>query len=264
MSVINPISSNIFNAEFLNSPAAAVAAWISIIGTLITVITIIFRALFRYRKSHNKILKKAGVPAFALNFFIFTIPVKSLPATGWPEKILAGALLVIFLGGSGYFSPELILASKTPDGSALWNWESTNENFYISKLRATEATITSPPKWTLKASDCDLASAKISYDTKFITAEHATQLCNLMLVSPEKERLEKSIINFKKNRMIIFLISGVIAFYFSWMILGLILSLIYSQKVRRYILAEQRKAIHCAHGEFRAEGIYAIYQELER
>lgn len=58
MSVINPISSNIFNAEFLNSPAAAVAAWISIIGTLITVITIIVRALFRYRKSHNKILKK--------------------------------------------------------------------------------------------------------------------------------------------------------------------------------------------------------------
>jgi hypothetical protein len=64
--------------------------------------------------------------------------------------------------------------------------------------------------------------------------------------------------------MIIFVIAGVIAFYFSWMILGLILSLIYSQKVRRYILAEQRKAIHCAHGEFRAEGIYAIYQELER
>jgi hypothetical protein len=264
VSVINPISSNIFSAEFLNSPAAAFAAWVSIIGTFITVLTIIVRALFRYRKSHNEILKKAGVPAFALNFFTFTIPLKNLPARGWPEKIFAGALLVIFLGGSGYLSPELILVSRTPDGSALWNWESTNESFYISKLQATEATITSPPKWILKASDCDSASAKISYDAKFISAEHATQLCNLMLISPEKDRLEKSLKNFKKNRMAIFLLSGVIALYFSWMILSLILSIIYSQKVRRYILTEQKKAIHCAYGEFKEEGIYAIYRELDR
>ena len=34
MSVMNPISSNIFNAEFLNTPAAALAAWISIIGAV--------------------------------------------------------------------------------------------------------------------------------------------------------------------------------------------------------------------------------------
>ena len=37
MSVMNPISSNIFNAEFLNTPAAALAAWISIIGAVMTI-----------------------------------------------------------------------------------------------------------------------------------------------------------------------------------------------------------------------------------
>ena len=41
MSVMNPISSNIFNAEFLNTPAAALAAWISIIGAVITLVTIV-------------------------------------------------------------------------------------------------------------------------------------------------------------------------------------------------------------------------------
>ncbi len=264
MSVINPISLNIFNAEFLSTPAASIAAWLSIIVTVFTVIAVRLRALFRYRKAHNEILKKAGVPAFVLNFFTFSIPLKSLPRVQWPERIFLGALIIVFLSGISSLSPELILATRTPNGSALWNWESTNESFYISKIRATEARITSPPRWTLKASDCALESAKISYDKKLISAEHAKQLCNLMLASPEKERLEKSLKNSKNNRMIIFLLSGVITFYFTWMILGFTLSLIYSQKVRRYILAEQKKAIHCVHGEFETKGIYAIYQELDR
>ncbi len=71
MSVMNPISSNIFNAEFLNTPAAALAAWISIIGAVITLVTIVIRALFKYRKSHDVILKKSGIPAFILNFFSY-------------------------------------------------------------------------------------------------------------------------------------------------------------------------------------------------
>ncbi|MEL9830642.1 hypothetical protein J4X05_20720, partial [Escherichia coli] len=76
MSVMNPISSNIFNAEFLNTPAAALAAWISIIGAVITLVTIVIRALFKYRKSQNVIMKKTGIPAFILNFSLIKISLK--------------------------------------------------------------------------------------------------------------------------------------------------------------------------------------------
>ena len=76
MSAINPISSNIFNAEFLNTPAAAIAAWISIFGAVIALATIVIRALFKYRKSHDVILKKSGIPAFVLNFFFLKISLK--------------------------------------------------------------------------------------------------------------------------------------------------------------------------------------------
>lgn len=86
MSVMNPISSNIFNAEFLNTPAAALAAWISIIGAVITLVTIVIRALFKYRKSHDVILKKSGIPAFILNFFLIRISLKRLPTITWAEK----------------------------------------------------------------------------------------------------------------------------------------------------------------------------------
>ena len=95
MSVINPISSNIFNAELLNSPAAALAAWISIFGAVITLLTIVARALFKYRRSHDLILKKSGIPAFLLNFFFIRISLKRLPTITWVEKTVT--ILFCFL-----------------------------------------------------------------------------------------------------------------------------------------------------------------------
>lgn len=96
MSVINPISSNIFNAEFLNSPAASLAAWLSIFGAAITLATIVIRALFKYRKSHNVILKKSGIPAFVLNFFLIRISLKGLPTITWAEKTVTILFSLIF------------------------------------------------------------------------------------------------------------------------------------------------------------------------
>lgn len=96
MSVINPISSNIFNAELLNSPAAALAAWISIFGAVITLLTIVARALFKYRRSHDLILKKSGIPAFVLNFFFIRISLKKLPTITWVEKTVTILFSLLF------------------------------------------------------------------------------------------------------------------------------------------------------------------------
>lgn len=96
MSVMNPISSNIFNAEFLNTPAAALAAWISIIGAIITLVTIVIRALFKYRQSHDVILKKSGIPAFILNFFLIRISLKRLPTITWAEKSITVLFSLLF------------------------------------------------------------------------------------------------------------------------------------------------------------------------
>lgn len=103
MSVINPISSNIFNAEFLNSPAASLAAWLSIFGAAITLATIVIRALFKYRKSHDVILKKSGIPAFVLNFFLIRISLKRLPTITWAEKTVTILFSLIFFVLDLYF-----------------------------------------------------------------------------------------------------------------------------------------------------------------
>ena len=48
-----------------------------------------------------------------------------------------------------------------------------------------------------------------------------------------------------------------------WLLLGFIFTIHYTKKVRKFILTEQKKAIYCAHGDFTASGVYAIYRELE-
>lgn len=97
MSVMNLISFNIFNAEFLNTLAAALAAWIFIIGAVITLVTIVIRALFKYRKFYDVILKKLGILAFILNFFFIRILLKRLLTITWAEKLITVFFLLFFL-----------------------------------------------------------------------------------------------------------------------------------------------------------------------
>lgn len=128
---MNPISSNIFNAEFLNTPAAALAAWISIIGAVITLVTIVIRALFKYRKSHDVILKKSGIPAFILNFFLIKISLKRLPTITWAEN--HSRFYFRFFVCNLSFGPVFIQAIRTPPNSTLLYWIKSGESFYMSK-----------------------------------------------------------------------------------------------------------------------------------
>lgn len=263
MSVINPISSNIFNAEFLNSPAAALAAWISIFGAVITFVTIVARALLKYRKSHDVILKKSGIPAFVLNFFLIRISLKTLPTITWAEKSITILFSLIFLFSLYIFGPALIQTIKTPPNNTLLYWKSSGESFYISNKLATAATILSPPAWEIFKDDC-LQPSSNTEKYKSLTIEHKEDLCRLLTTDEGKIYIDESIKKFIKEKFFIYSFAPTTMFILLWISLGLMLTIHYSKKVRKYILTEQKKAIHWANGEFKAEGIYEIYQELDR
>ncbi|MEM0653031.1 DUF6216 family protein [Klebsiella huaxiensis] len=264
MSVINPISSNIFNAEFLNSPAAALAAWISIFGAVITLVTIVARALLKYRKSHDVILKKSGIPAFVLNFFLIRISLKTLPTITWAEKSITILFSLIFLFSLYIFGPALIQTIKTPPNNTILYWKSSGESFYISNKLATAATILSPPGWKIFKDDCLQPSSTNTEKYKSLTIEHKEALCRLLTTDEGKIYIDESVKKFIKEKFFIYSFAPTTMFILLWISLGLILTIHYSKKVRKYILTEQKNAIHWANGEFKAEGIYAIYQELDR
>ncbi|EJC0214624.1 hypothetical protein MXZ45_004731 [Salmonella enterica] len=264
MNVINPISSNIFNAEFLNSPAAALAAWISIFGAAITLVTIVIRALFKYRKSHDLILKKSGTPAFILNFFLIRISLKRLPTITWAEKSIAILLSLLFLCAIYIFGPVFIQTIRTPPNSTLLYWIKSGESFYISNKLATEATILASPDWEISKDDCEQSSPASSEKYKSLTIERKEVLCKLLTTDEGNIYIDKAVKNFVKDKFFIYSFAPISTFTLLWFSLGFMLTIHYSKKVRKHILTEQKSAIYWANGEFKAEGIYSIYHELER
>lgn len=264
MSAINPISSNIFNAEFLNTPAAAIAAWISIFGAVIALVTIVMRALFKYRKSHDVILKKSGIPAFVLNFFFLKISLKKLPTITWAEKTITILFSLLFLYAIYIFGPALIQTIKTPPNNTLLYWKSSGEAFYISNKLASAATILSAPDWIISKDDCAQPSSTSAEKYKSLTIEHKEVLCKLLTTDEGNVYIDTSVKKFVKDKFFIYSLPPIIIFTLLWLSLGFMLTIHYSKKVRKYILTEQKSAIHWANGEFKAEGIYSIYQELER
>lgn len=264
MSAINPISSNIFNAEFLNSPAAALAAWLSIFGAAITLVTIVIRALFKYRKSHDVILKKSGIPAFVLNFFLIRISLKRLPTITWAEKTVTMLFSIIFLYSIYLFGPAFIKTIKTPPNNTLLYWKSSGESFYISNKLATAATILATPNWEISKDDCVQPASANAEKYKSLTIEHKEDLCKLLTTEEGKVYIDKSVKKFVKDKFFIYSITPTTIFILFWLSLGFMLTIHYSKKARKYILTEQKNAIHWVNGEFKAEGIYAIYQELDR
>lgn len=264
MSVANPVTSNIFSAELLSTPAAAAAAWLSIFGAAITLVIIVIRALFKYRKSHDVILKKSGIPAFVLNFFLIRISLKKLPTITWADKTAAILFSLVFLYSVYLFGPALIQTIKAPPNNTLLYWKSSGEPFYISNDMAIAATILSTPNWKISKDDCMQPSAASAEKYKSLTIEHKENLCKLLTTDEGKTYIDKSVKKFIKDKLFIYSLTPMTMFILLWLSLGLMLTIHYSKKVRKYILTQQKNAIHWANGEFKAEGIYAIYQELDR
>ncbi len=263
MSVINPISPNIFNAEFLNSPAAAVAAWLSIAGVVITLVTMILRALFKYRKSHDEVLKKSGIPPFVLNFFLIQISLKKLPAVSWIEKFTTVVFWLIFLMSAYFFGSALIQTTKTPPEYTLLYWKNSGESFFMSNKVATEATVFSVPAWEISKDDCMQTLPTNIEKYNALTIDHKEVICRLLTTDEGKAYVKNSVKRFVKDKLFIYSIIPTIILFLLWISSSLVLTNYYSKRVRKYILTEQKNAIQWVKGEFKVEGVYLIYQELE-
>jgi hypothetical protein len=119
------------------------------------------------------------------------------------------------------------------------------------------------PRWTVTANDCQANKAPTKNTASVLDREYRDDLCRLLTTAEGKEYLEESIKNFEKDKIFTYSSIFIIEFMLLWLLLGFMLMIHYTNKVRHFILLEQQKAIHCVQGSFAATGIYAIYQELE-
>ena len=75
-------------SEFSGAPLSTTVAALTVLAFLFQPLRKAVNGIFKYKKGHGSVLKNAGVPPFILNFFAISIPLKKLPSTGWPEKLI--------------------------------------------------------------------------------------------------------------------------------------------------------------------------------
>ncbi|MDI0345089.1 DUF6216 family protein [Raoultella ornithinolytica] len=250
-------------SEFSGAPLSTTVAALTVLAFLFQPLRKAVNGIFKYKKGHGSVLKNAGVPPFILNFFAISIPLKKLPSTGWPEKLITLLFSALFAWSSWYFVPPLVQTFTAPPDTALLIWKKSGDRFYISRTAATEATLLTPPRWTVTANDCQANKAPTKNTASVLDREYRDDLCRLLTTAEGKEYLEESIKNFEKDKIFTYSSIFIIEFMLLWLLLGFMLMIHYTNKVRHFILLEQQKAINCVQGSFAATGIYAIYQELE-
>lgn len=257
-----PSDFTMFVSEFSGAPLSTTVAALTVLAFLFQPLRKAVNGIFKYKKGHSIVLKNAGVPPFILNFFAISIPLKKLPSTGRPEKLITLLFSAIFGWSLWYFVPPLIQTITAPPDTALLIWKKSGDRFYVSKTTATEATVLAAPRWTISANDCQANTAPPKNTASVLDREYRHDLCRLLTTAEGKEYLEESIKNFNKEIMITYSFIFIIEFMLLWLMSGFWLMIHYINKVRRFILLEQQKAIHCVQGNFAPTGIYAIYQEL--
>ena len=252
-----------FLSEFSSAPLSTTVAILTISAFLSRSLYKALNGIFKYRKGHSSVLKHAGVPPFILNFFAIAIPLKKLPSIGRPEKLITVFFAIIFACSLWYSVPALIQTFNAPPDSALLIWKKSGDRFYVSKTAAREATVFSPPKWTLAVEDCKSDNPPANNTSGHLDREYYRDLCRLFTTAEGQDYLDESIKKFKKERMLIYPVIFIIEFMLLWLLSGFLFTIYYTNKVRRFILLEQKKAIQCVQGDFTTTECYAIYQELE-
>ncbi|BDH45942.1 hypothetical protein TUM12370_19860 [Salmonella enterica subsp. enterica serovar Choleraesuis] len=263
MDATHTFNTNIFSMELLSTPLAATAAIVAIVAFIFGPLRKTLGCIFKYKKGHNNVLKEAGVPAFILNFFALSIPVRQLPSIGWMEKGCTLFFGLLLLSASGYLIPALAETLRTPADSTLLVWKRSGVSFYASESRTTEARAIAAPRWTMTKENCQPENKPLPLSQQVAIYDYKEDLCQLLTTEEGLDYIKKSVKNFDKDRLFIYSIVPVVELFLMWLTLGFIFSCHYSVKVRRFILAEQKKAIECVKGEFEPAGIYSVYLELE-
>lgn len=209
-------------------------------------------------------IKECGCAPLHFELLCHLHPIEKIALDRLAEKLITLLFSALFAWSLWYFVPPLVQTFTAPPDTALLIWKKSGDRFYISRTAATEATLLTPPRWTVTANDCQANKAPTKNTASVLDREYRDDLCRLLTTAEGKEYLEESIKNFEKDKIFTYSSIFIIEFMLLWLLLGFMLMIHYTNKVRHFILLEQQKAFNCDPGQLAATGIYAIYQELER
>ena len=213
------------------------------IGTIIAALPII-KAILNYLNKPlddiDDIYKKAKLSTWRIRFFMIKISTKEIPRLTRANVILFSVVLLFLLAiftTSSYYGVKLL--QIRPGWTSLILKE-TDEWFLISETEASEHAF--HPSWHLTEKSCISGEATQLANDKIITPQLGKFICESFTNTDDKNKIKKSIKDTTHNKPIITFLISIITVGCIWFIISLILTLIYTLRLKKFIIREHEKA----------------------
>ena len=213
------------------------------IGTIIAALPII-KAILNYLNKPlddiDDIYKKAKLSTWRIRFFMIKISTKEIPRLTRANVILFSVVLLFLLASfatSSYYGVKLL--QIRPGWTSLILKE-TDKWFLISETEASEHAF--HPSWHLTEKSCISGEATQLANDKIITPQLGKFICESFTNTDDKNKIKKSIKDTTHNKPIITFLISIITVGCIWFIISLILTLIYTLRLKKFIIREHEKA----------------------
>jgi len=215
------------------------------IGSLIAAIPIIKIILNYFHKPLDDIddlYKKAKISTWRVRLFMITISTKKIPKLTHIDITLFSFLILCLssaLVAGSFYSMKMI---QIKDGWTSLTLKETNEWFLITTNRASEHAF--KPSWYITEESCQSGETTKLVNEKKITHQLEQFICDSFITHSDHENIEKSIKYTDNNKSILIALTIITTAGFLWFIISLLLTIIYTVKLKNCIVQEHKKAYH--------------------
>lgn len=223
--------------EIIDSPIGTIAAAIAIL----TNFALLIRASTDNKDSaSDDIFKKNGISRCIMFLFAIKIPLNKIPHITRIDLILYLFIGITSFCASLFLGNLLLKVAHTPVNSTSLYYKPTGESFYISLQAASEAVAIDQSKaWTVTPEKCaapqNLPLTPSAGLVKF--------LCEAFKNEEYKKEITESVAKFKSDKPVIYSLLGTLEFVFLWILMNLILTTIYKNRIRKYVINQHEIAL---------------------
>lgn len=229
--------SQLISNEIYGSPVGTLGAFITICVGLFTLI----KALTHQKNNPpNDIFKENGISSFAMFLFAIRISLNKTPTITKFDLLLSILIGIILLIAGAFLSGFFVKVMNAPVHSAALTYKPTGEIFYLSLDTATEAVlIGKKDAWSITPKQCkspqELPATPSVGLVRF--------LCEAFESEEYREEIRKFITNFQKTKPCFYALISVVETFLMWMLISISLTLIYKNKIRKYVIQQHEIAL---------------------
>lgn len=215
------------------------------IGTLIAAIPII-KIMLNYFNTPldeiNETYKQAQISTWRIRLFMVKISTKKTPKLTYLDVVLF-SFLIVFLSGTlvigSYYGTKLL---QIRNGWTSLILKETDEWFLITTNKASEHAF--KPSWYITEETCQSGTAEKLINEGKITPQLSAFICESFTDPNYHEKITKSIKETTHNKSFLTLLLAAITLGCLWFIISLLLTIIYTIRLKKFITQEHKKAYY--------------------